>query len=190
MTIGERIKAVRTSEELNMNQTDFGKRISVSQNYLSQLENGDKDVTEKILQLVCFQFHVNASWLRNGTGEMFDRSKTAVEAALKGAGASPLVIQMIKDYLELDGPKRKAFDDFVVSAVRTVGVNGFQMPGDPQEDVRPFRIAARDGVNEVPLSKLQREKVLELKEQLEIEDDAESVLSDGNPEDDESDPDA
>ena len=69
MTVNERVKAVRKA--LNMKQEDFGKKLTVALPYMSQIENGERDVTEKILKLVCLQFNVSEHWLRTGEGDMF-----------------------------------------------------------------------------------------------------------------------
>ena len=66
MTINERVKMVR--KELGLNQTDFGKRIAIAQGYLTNVENGRRDVTEKTIRLICLEFNVSENWLRTGEG--------------------------------------------------------------------------------------------------------------------------
>lgn len=68
-TIGERIRQVRRDKK--MNQTDFGKTISVSQNYLSAIEKNDNLATDKIIKLICLIYGVSEDWLRNGEGPMY-----------------------------------------------------------------------------------------------------------------------
>ena len=46
MTINERVKELRSF--LKMNQSTFGEKIGIAQTYLSQIEKGDRDVTDKI----------------------------------------------------------------------------------------------------------------------------------------------
>lgn len=71
--VNERVKQLRTV--LKMNQNDFGKKIGIAQTYLSQIEKGDRQVTEKIFKIICLESwngnFVNADWLRKGVGEMF-----------------------------------------------------------------------------------------------------------------------
>lgn len=69
MTINERVKVVR--KQLKLTQKDFGQKICIAQTYLSQIEKGDREVTDKIAQLISLQFNVNENWLRTGQGEMF-----------------------------------------------------------------------------------------------------------------------
>lgn len=68
-TINSRLREVRRAKKLN--QTDFGQYLSLSQNSLSQIESGTRDVTEKIVKLTCLQFNVSENWLRTGEGSMF-----------------------------------------------------------------------------------------------------------------------
>lgn len=69
MTINERIKEVRCA--LNMTQKEFGNKITLAQTYLSQIENGERHVTEKIIKIICLQFNIDEYWLRTGQGNMF-----------------------------------------------------------------------------------------------------------------------
>lgn len=66
-----------------MNQTDFGDKLGVAQTYLSQIEKGDRDVTDKIFRLVCLEVwngkRVNKEWLENGIGEMFMEQSIDIE---------------------------------------------------------------------------------------------------------------
>ena len=79
-TINDRIKQVRKS--LNLNQANFGEQITLAQTYLSQIERGDREVTEKILKLVCLQFNVSERWLRTGEGNMFEESSDSLISQL------------------------------------------------------------------------------------------------------------
>lgn len=79
-TINDRIKQVRKS--LNLNQANFGEQITLAQTYLSQIERGDREVTEKILKLVCLQFNASERWLRTGEGNMFEESSDSLISQL------------------------------------------------------------------------------------------------------------
>lgn len=67
--IGERIKILRKEEKLK--QIDFSKRLLLSQSYLSSVESGRENPTDKVLKLICLEFGVNESWLLSGDGEMY-----------------------------------------------------------------------------------------------------------------------
>lgn len=75
MTINERVKAVRTSPELNriekMTLERFGQRLGVTRMAMSNIETGTRNVTEQMFKSICREFNVNPSWLRDGVGRMF-----------------------------------------------------------------------------------------------------------------------
>ncbi len=111
MTINERVKKVRKT--LGMNQTDFGKRIAIAQGYLTNIENGHRDVTEKTIKLICAEFKVNEEWLRTGEGEPFDKSdKTIAASIVKEYGLDEDVARIIEAFLKMTPSQRKAFSAF------------------------------------------------------------------------------
>lgn len=69
----ERIKATR--EALDLSQKEFGERIGVSRDVISNLEYGRVKLKDLTLHHICEVYGVNEAWLRTGEGEMFnDRS--------------------------------------------------------------------------------------------------------------------
>ena len=69
MTINERVRELR--KELDMNQTEFGKKIALSQNHLTGIETGKRSVTDRTIKLICTEFGVSEDWLRTGKEPMF-----------------------------------------------------------------------------------------------------------------------
>ena len=67
--LDERIKKIRTA--LNLNQTDFGKKIGVKQTTIAGYENGVRQPLDTVIASICRVFSVNEEWLRTGKGEMF-----------------------------------------------------------------------------------------------------------------------
>ena len=67
--IYERIKKIRT--HLNISQSDFAKKIFISQSLYGEIELGNREAKERILQLISTQFNVNKDWIKTGKGEMF-----------------------------------------------------------------------------------------------------------------------
>lgn len=67
MTQGERVKAIRKKTQLTMEQ--FGERIgNVSKSTISNIENGNRNLTDLMLKSICKEFNVNEDWLRTGAG--------------------------------------------------------------------------------------------------------------------------
>lgn len=68
MTIGERIRVIRKSAKMNLD--DFGEKVGVTGPAVSMMENGKASVTDRSIKAICREFHVNEEWLRTGKGEM------------------------------------------------------------------------------------------------------------------------
>lgn len=81
--MNERIKKVRNS--LNISQTDFAQKLSVSRSAICKMESGENYPSEQTIKLICNEFSVNEDWLRTGNGEMFiPKSKEQLFAELLG----------------------------------------------------------------------------------------------------------
>lgn len=69
MTQGERVKAVRKKNELTLE--GFGERLGVTKVAISNIERGNRNLTEQMLKAICREFNVNEEWLRTEEGDMF-----------------------------------------------------------------------------------------------------------------------
>ena len=65
----DRIKAIR--KHYNLTQTEFGDRIGVKGNTITNYENDLRNPSDAIIVSICREFNVNEDWLRSGTGKMF-----------------------------------------------------------------------------------------------------------------------
>lgn len=68
MTVNERIKEIRKSNDLTMDK--FGERIGVTKAAISKIEKGERGVTDQMIKLMVKEFGVSENWLRTGEGEM------------------------------------------------------------------------------------------------------------------------
>ena len=68
--IGKRVSELRKC--LGLNQTEFAKALSIGQQALSMIENGQRDLSEKNIKLICFSYKASYEWLVHGSGEMFN----------------------------------------------------------------------------------------------------------------------
>lgn len=67
--MNERVKELR--KFLGLSGEKFGERIRVAKSTISNIENGNRSVTEQQIKLICTEFNVSEEWLRNGVGDMF-----------------------------------------------------------------------------------------------------------------------
>lgn len=69
----ERIKFLR--EKLGKSQEEFGKELGLSRNYISLVENGQRNLSDQSLKVLCSLYSVNEEWVRTGKGNM-EKSRT------------------------------------------------------------------------------------------------------------------
>lgn len=67
--MSERIKLLRN--KLGMTQDEFSSKISLSRNFIAQIESGTKKPSDRTICDICRAFNVDEEWLRTGNGEMF-----------------------------------------------------------------------------------------------------------------------
>lgn len=112
MNINNRIKDLRLN--LNMNQSEFAKRIGVTQPSLSDIENGKtQNISNRSIKLICSEFNVNEEWLRHGTGEMFKQEDDLLGILGDEIDSlDELDKKIITEYLKLSPKQRKVMKDF------------------------------------------------------------------------------
>ena len=72
MSTNERIKEVRVA--MGLTQSSFAKRIAISLSYLTEIENGNKSASERVIRLVSSEFNVDDNWIRSGEGSMLNEN--------------------------------------------------------------------------------------------------------------------
>ena len=65
----ERVKELRKTLDLTMEK--FGNRLGVTKVAISNIENGNRKLTEQMIKSICREFDVDENWLRTGKGKMF-----------------------------------------------------------------------------------------------------------------------
>jgi transcriptional regulator with XRE-family HTH domain len=67
-----RLKKVRKS--VNMSMREFSKEIAYSHSLYGLMEHGDREPTDRIIQLIAGRFSINKDWLLTGNGRMLASS--------------------------------------------------------------------------------------------------------------------
>jgi SOS-response transcriptional repressor LexA/DNA-binding XRE family transcriptional regulator len=109
----ERLKRLRF--ELGLKQGEFADRIEMSQGMLSDIEHGNRPLTDRNIKLICLEFGANREWLVGGQGPMFAKKPAARENPLPnipviGPDGQPLEgdeAELIKIYRELEEPTQE-----------------------------------------------------------------------------------
>lgn len=106
--MNERIKKLR--EIRGMNQEDFGAKLGLSRNYISLVENKQRNLSEPSVKLLCSLYDVNEDWLRYGTGEMYKIKDDSFSRMLSNLEDSDddFIKSLIKAYMELDEDSKEA----------------------------------------------------------------------------------
>ena len=68
----ERFKIIR--EYYGLSQAQFAQKINMSPGFISNIETGRTNISERTVEAVCRVFLINREWLMDGTGEMITQS--------------------------------------------------------------------------------------------------------------------
>ena len=69
ITIGEQIRDARKA--LSLTQKEFSAALGMSENYIWQIEKGQREPSDRTIADICRVFSISEHWLRTGEGEMF-----------------------------------------------------------------------------------------------------------------------
>lgn len=109
--MNQRLKQVRLKN--GMSQEEFGKRIGIeSRAHISALENGNRNITDRIIKDVCREFGVNEKWLRDGTGDMYDAPDDEIASVVselleENNPFYELIVGIMKTYQGLDSKSQE-----------------------------------------------------------------------------------
>lgn len=117
MTQNERVKEIRKSLGLTLEK--FGERIGVTRGSMSNIENGNRNLTEQMTKSICREFSVDYMWLATGEGEMFiDSDDDFIERIDRiMAGEDEARKNLFKFMLELSDEDIAALDRLMKKAI-------------------------------------------------------------------------
>lgn len=118
MTQNERVKEVRKTLGLTLEK--FGERIGVTRGSMSNIENGNRNLTEQMTKSICREFSVDYIWLTTGEGEMFiDSDDDFIERIDRiMAGEDDARKNLFKFMLELSDEDIEALDRLMQKAIK------------------------------------------------------------------------
>jgi len=80
MDIGKRIKQAR--EVLGISQTDIAKALGIEPSFLSNIESGKRNLSNRVTGILVYQYGISIDWLLSGNGEMFIANSKSREKLL------------------------------------------------------------------------------------------------------------
>lgn len=114
--MNERIRELRKSLGLTLEK--FGEAIGVSRAAMSNLENGNRNITPQMFKSICREYNVSERWLRDGVGEMFsipeDETAAIVYDLLQNSNDEfcKMVLDVVRTYQQLHPDSRKVLENF------------------------------------------------------------------------------
>ena len=136
----DRIRMIRKLK--NLNQTEFGEMIKLSQRAVATMENGG-NVTERNFNLICEKFNVNPEWLRTGEGEMFIEPRDVTREALIKSVAVEFALTadetaLLRTFLDLEKEHRDSVMKFFVNFAKTMAAQmGIDFPEKHAVKIKP-----------------------------------------------------
>lgn len=118
MTLGERVKEVRKAQDMTLEE--FGKRLSVTKVTMSNIERGNRSLTERMLKDICREFNINEKWLKTGEGDMTRKRTEEEEIAalvsdlLEDGRDNPffgIILEIVQTYNELSPASQKVLQE-------------------------------------------------------------------------------
>lgn len=118
MTQGERTREVRNTLGLTLEK--FGDRLGVTKVAISNIEKGNRNLTEQMTKAICREFNVDYMWLTTGDGEMFiDNDDDFIERIDRiMAGEDEARKNLFKFMLELSDDDIAALDRLMKKAIK------------------------------------------------------------------------
>lgn len=114
----ERIKQVR--KDLKLTQVEFGEKIGVKGNTITNYENGLRNPTDAVILSICREFSVNEHWLRTGEGEPYIKGSDDELAELvgrlykdKGSMRYKMSLELCRSMEKMTDEQLMAFASFV-----------------------------------------------------------------------------
>lgn len=112
----ERLKMIRKS--LNLSCKDFGEKLGLKSNSVSQLETGRNKISDQVIKSVCAIYKVNEDWLRNGIGEMFINDDSLLDSVKQEYDFDDIEINFLKSYSMLNKSEQAVFRKFLKNYVK------------------------------------------------------------------------
>lgn len=98
MTQGERIKEIRGILGLTLEK--FGDKLGVTKVAISNIEKGNRNLTEQMVKSICREYNVNYDYLMYGTGEKFnDLPQTVLDELCAQYDLDELDKQIVEIYI-------------------------------------------------------------------------------------------
>ena len=136
MTENGRVKELR--KYYNLSMEEFGERLGVTRSAISNIESGNRSVTDQMRRSICREFNVSEEWLKDGSGEMIKRGYSEEIAALAQAyGLDEADQAVIVEYARLSPEERRVVKEYISRTYRAIRSEDEE--GDIDAEVEDYR---------------------------------------------------
>lgn len=119
MTQSERVKEIRKTLDLTMEK--FGEKLGVGKTAISNIESGNRNLTEQMSKAICREYNVNYDYLMYGEGEMFDDlPQTIVDELCAQYDLNDFDKALVEMYVSLPAGSRERIKEYMKQLVKKV----------------------------------------------------------------------
>lgn len=123
-TIGDRVRAIRQSDRVDLTTEKFGERIGIQKSAVSKIENGRVSLTDQVKILICREFHVNQEWLETGEGEMFiEINSPELQEMAKKYALDEDAVKLIENFVVMPPEQQRVIIDYVRRTAESMKVH-------------------------------------------------------------------
>lgn len=120
MTQGERVKEIR--KELDLTLERFGEKLGVTKVAISNIEKGNRNLTDQMAKSICREYNVNYDFLMYGEGDMFDDlPQTIVDELCAQYELNNFDKALVEMYISLPVESRERIKENMKQLIKKVG---------------------------------------------------------------------
>lgn len=103
-------RIIQIREQEGLSQEKFAQRLGLSRNFINQVENEKKNLSDRTISDICREFGINEDWLRNGTEPMYKERDGSFTELLSDLDDSDddFIKALITVYMGLDEDSKEA----------------------------------------------------------------------------------
>ena len=120
MTQGARVKEIRKT--LNLTLEKFGEKLGVGKTAISNIEKGNRNLTEQMTKSICREYNVNYDYLIHGDGDMFDDlPQTIIDELCSQYNLSDTEKAIVEMYVSFPEDLRQVIKDKIIELLHKQG---------------------------------------------------------------------
>ena len=128
MTQGERIREIRKAMGLTLEK--FGEKLGVTRVAISNIENGNRNLTDQMARSICREYNVSYDYLIDGEGEMFDDlPQTILDELCRQYDLDDFDRALVEMYIGLPEDVRKALKTEMRKMIAKIGRYAYDEEG-------------------------------------------------------------